>query len=325
MSDTIAFDFAPALSLITRADRIAIASHVDPDPDAIGSLLGLGVALEERGKQVAFLSDGPVQPNMHFLPRAEAITDTLPPGFTPELFIALDSSDPKRLGSVAQPLLADDDIPTLVIDHHATNLMFGEVNVVIVEAAATAEQIVYLLDALDHPISKLVADCLMAGFLGDTVGFSVSSTTPLTMRLAARLMEAGAEVHTLTDRLFNSRQLNEVQLWGMGLLNTTLDDGVLWSVIPYDQREAHDLVGVSRTRLSNMLLTVAAAKVTVSFSETADGNVDISMRARPGYDVGSLALELGGGGHKLAAGCTIPGPLEQAVERVVTTLKAIAS
>lgn len=311
-------------TLIQDAQRIAIASHVDPDPDAIGSLLGLGLALRERGKEVAMLCDGPVRDSMTFLPAAEDIRTELPGDFTPELFIGLDSSDPARLGEAAQALMSDEKVRTLVIDHHATNLRFGDVNFVQVEAASTAEMVLLVLDELGHPLSKPIADCLMVAFLGDTVGFSVSSVTPQTMRLAARLIEAGAEIHRLSDRLFNNRTLEEVQLWGMGMLNTTLEDGVLWSVITWEARQAHGLEDASRSRLSNMLLTVGAADVAASFAENEDGTVDISFRARPGSDVGSVALELGGGGHKLASGCTLAGPLDETIERVIPMLKAAA-
>ncbi|MGF1505757.1 MAG: bifunctional oligoribonuclease/PAP phosphatase NrnA, partial [Anaerolineae bacterium] len=139
-----------AAGLLDSASRIAIACHLGPDPDAIGSLLGLGLAMQERGKTVHLLTDGPIPRSVQWLPSVDQIRLKPLTDEPVDLFVALDSSDPERLGEVGQPLIANDELTTLVIDHHATNTEFGDVNLITVEAAATAEQIVYVLDALQH-------------------------------------------------------------------------------------------------------------------------------------------------------------------------------
>ncbi|HEC24094.1 MAG TPA: bifunctional oligoribonuclease/PAP phosphatase NrnA [Chloroflexi bacterium] len=309
-----------AVALIRASQRIAIAAHVSPDVDAIGSTLGLGLALQSLGKQVLLLSEDGVPENLRFLPGAGLLRDALPPDFVPDLFIGLDSSDPDRLGDIVRPLL-DGRIPVLNVDHHITNLNFGAINVVMPECAATAEVIVVLLDALGVPLGEDVAGCLMAGLVGDTRGFSVASVTPATFEVAARLLAAGADLAAISEAVLNRRSVGILRFWGVALSNLHLEDGLLWATVSLEERRRLDLMEIQKPELTNVLISAEEAEVAVLFTEKPDGLVDVSFRAKPGHDVAGVALALGGGGHPLAAGCEIEGPLDSAVRRVIGLLR----
>lgn len=309
--------------MIEVASRVGIVSHVTPDPDAIGSLLGLGNALRGMGKQVLLLCDDPVPRGLHFLPGSNDILASLPSDWQVDLAIGVDASDPERLGKAwAAMVLAD--VPTLNIDHHITNLSFARVNVVNSEWASTAEGLVEVIDALKLPLSGDVAVCLLTGVIGDTRSFSTSSTTPAALRVAARLMDAGADIAATTEHVFSRRSLATLRLWGLGLSKLHRDGGVLWTAMTMEERRALGVDDSVGSGLSNLMISAEEANISAVFIEQPDGTIDSSFRARPGYDVASVALSLGGGGHALAAGAKLAGPIDQVVAQAVSLLRQAA-
>jgi phosphoesterase RecJ-like protein len=308
---------------LAQAERIVLITHVDPDPDAIGSTLGLGQALLALNKSVAILNDDGVPSDLAFLPGADLFQKTLPDGFSPQVLVCLDSSDTSRLGEVAVPLLSA-GLPIYNLDHHVTNVEYGTLNLIDPDAASTAEMIPPLLDALTVPIDEAIAACLLAGVVGDTRSFSTDSVTPNSLAVGSRLVAAGADIRMITEAIFNRRDYNTLRLWGLALSNVRLEKGVIWTAISADERRQKGLNWVGATGMSNLLLTAQEAKVSAVMTEQDDGKVRLSMRARPGFDVSQTALELGGGGHPLAAGATLEGPLDKAARRVVTKLKKVA-
>ena len=308
-----------AVRLMGSSQRIVIATHVSPDPDALGSLLGLGLGLQSMDKQIAFLCDDPVPSKLRFLPGSDAVTSST--DLQADLFIGVDASDPERLGNCSATWLSA-NIPVLNIDHHITNVNFGTVNLVDPQAAATTEVLPSVLDALGVTITKEIATCLAAGLIGDTRSFATSNVTSNTMHIAARLIEAGIDLATITESVFSKRSLSTLRLWGLGLGNLHMDDSVIWTAISTAERRNIGLRDISDTGLSNILLSAEEANISAVFTEKPDNQVDISFRARPEYDVATVALSLGGGGHSQAAGCLIKGSLEEIIERVIPLLKA---
>jgi phosphoesterase RecJ-like protein len=308
-----------AVRLIEASGRIVMATNVSPDSDAVGSLLGLGLALRSKGKQVALLCDDPAPSRLRFLPSSGEIASST--DLQADLFIGVDASDLERLGKSAAAWLAS-GVPILNIDHHITNVNYGSVNLVDPQAGATAEALLPLLDALGVSISVEIGNCLAVGLVGDTRSFSTSSVTSNTLLAAARLVEAGVDLAMITEQVLHRRSFSMLRLWGLGLGNLSLDESVIWTVIPLAARLEIGLREVGDTGMSNLLISVEQAKLAAVFTEQEDGKVDISFRARPGYDVAALALSLGGGGHTLAAGCMLKGTLDEVVGRVVPLLKA---
>jgi phosphoesterase RecJ-like protein len=309
-------NLADAVRLVQDARRIAIASHISPDSDAIGSMAGLGIALTGINKQVALLCADPVPENLMFLPASDWIADSLPSGFEADLLIALDASDEQRLGEGLQTLL-NGDIPVINVDHHVTNEYYGTVNMVYGDCPATAEVLLRLLDALSISLTPDIATCLMAGLVGDTRGFGIEAVGPDTFLAAARLQAVGVDLPYIVNRVLYWRTVDILRLWGVGLADLHFDEGILWTVLRADRIRELDLLNVGKPELSSLLITAQEANVAVVFTEKQDGKVDISFRAKPGFDVSQVAADLGGGGHRLAAGCLVDRPLDETVKVAV--------
>jgi phosphoesterase RecJ-like protein len=309
---------------LRRASRVLAICHIAPDGDAIGSLLGLGWLLrtlppdQERAITLACADAVPVQ--FAFLPGAGEIVSN-PPSQAWDAVVAIDSSDERRLGACFRR--ADyGGAPVIVLDHHVTNLNFGTLNYVDASAAATAQVMVDLADALRIPIRSEAAACLLTGIVTDTLSFRTSNVTPEVLRIAARLMEAGAALPEITERALNQKPLNVMRLWGLALADLRQERHVVWTLITREMRVRAGAPDTGDGGLASFLISAPEAKVAAVLSEKADGQVEIGLRARNGLDVSELALALGGGGHPQAAGCTIPGPLQDAEARLLPLLFA---
>jgi phosphoesterase RecJ-like protein len=330
-----------SVELIGRSSNVLLICHISPDGDAIGSLLGLGLALQKLGKTPTLACESPVPAKFSFLSGFDAIVNTLH-STSFDLVIGLDSSDLSRLGNVYDSA-ALSGIPLINIDHHITNLHFGDVNLVDASAASTAELILRLLDQLglqldaepsdsspsvvavgsdDDALREAVATCLLTGIVTDTVGFRTSNVTAQVMDAAMRLMKAGASLSHVTHHAFNQRPLSELNLLAQGLNRLHAEDGVAWSEIYLDDRPTCETLEKGDAGLAGMLVRTKEVRMAAVFIESENNQIEVSFRADPGYDVAQLALSLGGGGHPAAAGCTLDGPLEAARERVLPMLRA---
>lgn len=307
-----------AANLISSAERSLLVCHVSPDGDAIGSILGLGLALRRRNQDVVMACADPVPKSQDYLPHADEIVQSPRGAF--DLVVSLDCSDLERLGAAYNPQhLAG--IPIINIDHHPTNIEFGQLNWVEPTAVATAQMLVRLVAALDVPLDVEIATCLLNGIVTDTRGFRTSNTSPEVMQTVSELMNAGASLPELTDRIFNHRPLGTIRLWSLALPHVHLDQRILWGEITQDMRREADYEGNGDAGLVNFMSTADEADIAVVFDELSDGRINVSMRAMPGYDISRIALELGGGGHAQAAGCTLPGPIEEARTDVLKRLQ----
>jgi phosphoesterase RecJ-like protein len=309
---------------LSRALRVLVICHITPDGDAIGSLLGLGwllKALPPEGQRTVTLAcaDG-VPPQFAFLPGAEQIL-TDPPSQAWDAVVSVDSSDERRLGACFRRGEYA-GAPVIVLDHHVTNLNFGALNYVNPAAAATAQVIMELADALQVPIQAEAATCLLTGLVTDTLSFRTSNVTSEVLRIAARLTDAGAVLSEITERALNQKPLNVMRLWGFALSGLRQERKVVWTLIPYETRLRAGAPETGDGGLASFLISAPEAKIAAVLSEKPDGQVEVGLRARNGLDVSALALTLGGGGHPQAAGCTIPGPLADAEARLLPLLFA---
>jgi phosphoesterase RecJ-like protein len=306
------------LDLIRRSRRVLAICHVSPDGDAIGSLLGLGWALKAMDKEVTLACADPVPVFYRYLPGQGEIVRR-PEGMF-DLVISLDCSDKERLGDAYREEYHA--LPLLNIDHHVTNQYFGTANLVDPEAASTAEIVFLLLDELGLPIDPPMAQCLLTGIVTDTRGFRTVSSTPRVLAIANRLMAAGASLPEIVGRTLDRRPLAMIRLWGQALPGAQLRGKILWAEITEAMRAEAGLTTVDDGGLVNFLLTAEEAEVAVVFSEKNGGQeVEVSFRARPGWDVAQVALSLGGGGHMLASGATVRGKLAEVREGVLALLE----
>ncbi len=302
--------------LLRRARHILVATHVSPDPDGIGSLLAVGAILDRIGAEHTLLSRDGVPYDADFLPGIERIVTEAPALF--DLAIVLDCSDPRRIGSAADRL---SEAFVINIDHHPTNLLFGDMNVVDVSALSTC-QIVYRLAAtLGLSLTKDVASCLLAGLVGDTQCFRIASTDQRALDDAAALMDSGADLGAAARGVYGSRPVGHVSLWGAVLSGAVWEGDIVSASVTLAARRAAGVPDDDDAGIVNFLQSIRGTRAAVIFSERSDGATGVSLRSVPGVDVAAVAAEFGGGGHRQAAGCTVTGSMADVRTRVLARLR----
>jgi len=308
-----------ASQLIQSAHRPLLICHIAPDGDAIGSLTGLGRALRQMGLEPIVACSDPIPARFNHIPGVGAIVQDVGAAF--DLVVSLDCSDLERLGHFPQmPTFAS--TPLLNIDHHLTNLNFGDVNLVDPDASSTAEVVLRLLEYMALPLDAELATCLLTGIVTDTRGFRTSNVTTQVIEAALQLMRAGASLPYITHYSLNRRPTTAIHLWGAALAQLRVVGRVIWTSIPLAMRRAAGYTGNGDAGLVSFLVSADDADAAVVFVEREDGRVEVGLRAAPGFNVAQVALQLGGGGHALAAGCTLPGPLEEVQAQVLVALQA---
>jgi phosphoesterase RecJ-like protein len=303
--------------LVQIARRILLVSHVAPDGDAIGSLLGLALLLQDQGKELTLACEDPVPELYTWLPGSSTIVRQASGPY--DLIISLDCSDERRMGSVFDEGLRG--IPLLNIDHHVTNTLFGTVNWVDPSSVATAQMILTLADALGWALSPSVAACLLNGLVTDTRSFRTYNVDTAAIRAVLRLMEAGAELNEIARRALDQRPLAAVRLWGQAIDGLETDGEILWAEVTRTMRQRWGIDENGDAGLANFLSGVRESKIVVVFTERDNGSIDVGMRSVPGYDVAKVAYRLGGGGHPQASGCTLEGDLGAVRERVLEEVR----
>ncbi len=301
------------------AEKILIVSHIRPDGDAIGSVLGLGLSLQLIGKQVQMvLADGVPQSFRH-LPGVDQLKQHPDGEF--DLICVVDCSDLQRAGNA----LNGYPQPDLNIDHHITNLNFAHVNLVDPQAVATAEILAELILALDLPMPPSVAAALLTGLITDTIGFRTSNMQPNSLRLAARLMEFGADLPELYRRALVTRSFEAARFWGAGLSTLEKEGRMVWATLTLADRKAAGYPGRDDADLVTVLSSIEDADIALIFVEQPDNHIKVSWRAQPGFDVSQIALQFGGGGHPPASGADIAGGLAEVQARVLEATRALMS
>lgn len=310
---------AVAAARIRAAERIWLGTHLDPDGDAIGSLLGLAHMLRAAGKTVVCACQDRPSRDSRGLPGVEWLVDDRPDQV--DLAIALDAADAGRLGRVHSPETWQAQ-PTIVVDHHVSNPGYGDVNVIDPSAASTAEMLIDLADALGMPISAEAAACLLTGIVTDTLGFRTSGTTLRTMAAAQRLMAAGASLADICQRAFFSQPLATLRLAGRVLGTLEVDGPFVIARLTQSDMAAIEGATNENSDITRLLQTAAEPRVIAFVRERSDGAIDVSLRAKPGVDVVKAAQALGGGGHPQAAGAHVRGTMDVVVEAVRQALHA---
>ena len=291
---------------LRAAKKIVVVSHVRPDGDAIGSLLGMGLALQNAGKSVQMVLVDGVPSSFRHLEGSELIVKE--PNGEHDTFITVDCADFKRVGKVFENF----GQPDVNIDHHKTNEKFGKLNLIEAEEVATAAILTNHLPEWGFPITKSIAAALLTGIITDTLGFRTSNTTPESLRQCATLMETGVDMPDLYMRSLVRKSYPAARSWGAGLSSMEQKDGIVWGTLTLDDRKKSGYSGNDDADLINLISAIDGNKVGMIFVEQSDNHVKISWRAlEPGIDVSQVAKHFKGGGHAAAAGADIPGSLNE--------------
>lgn len=305
---------------IHKAEHVYIGTHIDPDGDAVGSLLGLAWVLKNLGKEVTAACADPVPEVYAFLPGADSVTHR--PPTNEDLIVSLDAGSLDRLGKLYVPDRFAGK-PLANIDHHVTNTKFGDVAIVDPEAAATGEILHLLVDRLGIPLTLPAATCLLTGILTDTRSFRTSNTTPRVLEVAARLMQEGGALVDIAQQVFESKPLAALRLLGHVLQAMQKTDRIIWSEVTQEMVRRCDAKPEHASNIINLLNSTRDADIAILFREDDDGSVDVGFRSKPGIDVSGIAAALGGGGHPQASGCRLSGPLSETRNRVLATVRAM--
>lgn len=319
---TVWAQWAEANAALEGARKLLVVTHVNPDGDAIGSMLGLALALRERDYTVTTAVDGGVPEFLQFLRSSAKVEHRLKRGHW-DVMISVDASDEERSG-VCGAFGRARSQKVINLDHHPTNTGFGDVFLVMPEAVSSTEVVYEWLVRLGHPISQPVATALLTGLVTDTMGFRTSNVSAGTLGVVQKLMEAGASLTDVTARALVAKPYSTIELWKQVLPSVIIDNRIISAVVTQADLKAAHILDVTDGGLVSLLASVQEAVIAVVFKETAERRVEISLRCKPGYDVGVVALGLGGGGHTQAAGATIDGPLAAAIARVTPLLQAAA-
>ncbi len=301
---------------LASASRIVIASHVRPDGDAIGALLGLGLALQDAGKQVQMILVDGCPASFRYLAGSDQIQHA--PQGEHDTFITVDCADFKRVGKIFENF----GQPDINIDHHVTNEKFGKLNLIEAEEVATAAILTNHLPEWGLKITQPVAAALLTGIITDTLGFRTANTTPESLRQAASLMETGVDMPEIYMRALVRRSFPSARYWGAGLSSLESEHGIVWGTLTLADRKKTGYGGNDDADLINIISAIDGNKVGMIFVEQADQHVKISWRAlEPGINVSPIAKHFGGGGHAAAAGADIPGALSEIQPLVLKTTK----
>lgn len=311
-----------AAELVGNAKDVTLVAHVQPDADALGSALAVGLALRQRGTTVRVtfgeLADAPE--SLRRLDVANLIVSPDEVPAAPELLIALDTSSRARLGCLSDRV--DTSGAVLVVDHHTTSERFGTHHLVDPDAEATAVLALRLIDALGVRLDQAIARCLYAGLVTDTSCFRRADEG--THAIAARLLAAGVDPTVTTRELMDTHpfgwlsmlgtvlgraRLEPTAAQGMGLVHTTV---LLADAAGMRSEEVESVVDLVRT--------TEEAEVAAVLKEIVADQWSVSLRAKQRIDVAAAATELGGGGHRLAAGFTTNGTVEDILDALRAAL-----
>lgn len=330
---TNAHQAAPAIAACVAGKRhILLITHVNPDGDAVGSLLGLGLYWEQQGHQVTMLAPTPLPQYTLRLRSVERIRvysespvyqETLPLPESVDLIALVDTGDIRRIARIYEEQRAYLEArPLIVIDHHATNAGEGTVNLIDASLSSTCELIYQLLRAWDARITPEIATALLMGIITDTQSFKTSNTTPSALRAAADLIELGGDRELIMKDVYANIPFETAKLLSLALSELRREGEIAWTHVTQVMQRSVGASDDAAAEVTEYIANLGGLKATALFKERRDGSVKVSLRSVPSVDVAAVAQQFGGGGHRQAAGATLPGPLHEAEARLLAALRA---
>jgi phosphoesterase RecJ-like protein len=315
---------ATAAAILQAAPSIALACHINPDPDALGSMLGLSEFLRTLGKEtVCSFGNEPFElPRwLSVLPGADAIVPPRDFPKAPPVFVTCDTASLDRLGALVGRVDRAGEV--IWIDHHRSNDGLGTVPLIDPAASSTAEMVVRLIDAMGGPLPDTSAICLYAGLVTDTGRFQYESVTPEAIRLGARLREHPFDHARLAQALYEDNAYAYLKLLGGVLqrLNFVPEVRLVWTSLTQQQMNESGIHPSETDDLIDIIRTAREADVAAVIKQQLDGRFKVSMRSRGDHDLSAIAALHGGGGHRLASGYTSKVGLDETVQQLIDALK----
>ena len=301
-------DLRRVADVIAANDRFLLTTHENPDGDSLGSVLATKLVLEQLGKDVAMYLTGqtPLPREYAFMPLRE-LSRRLPDDTDGRILLALDCANERRIGPGAEELL--DRVKLVVdVDHHHDNTRFGDINAIVADASSTGEILADLFRELGVRITPEIAEALYIAIVTDTGRFQYTNTTPKALRLAAELVEAGADVHRVFQGVYENVDFAKLKLLARALDHATIFEGGRM-IVSYLERADFEAAGAEEPYsegIIDYLRAVEGAELAALIREPPSRNGPtrrVSLRTRDeDVDVSAIARKSGGGGHRQAAG-----------------------
>lgn len=314
-------EFTRLVENIDKHERFLLLSHVDPDGDAIGSLIALLLLLRRKGKKaLAYDRDG-VPEIYRFLKRSDQIVSTIPPSERFDVAIFLECPTLQRAGDECAPLLAK--VPLWInIDHHMENSGYGHINIIDPGLCAIGQVVFDLFAAMQEPVDPASAEAIYAAIMTDTGSYKYANTTPRAHEISARLIEQGVNPHEIYQEIYENVNTSAALIAARAHSTLEIEDGVSCITITRAMLEetgakpedTHDIISLGRG--------IKDVEVALLFRET-EGGVKVSLRSRNHVNVNKIAVRFGGGGHLRAAGCTLEGDMKQAKEKIFAAVRGV--
>jgi len=318
-------DLEAAARAIARAESLALACHVSPDGDALGSMLGFFHLV--RGGSTPVVASFPepfeVAPHYRDLPGLELLTPPTEFPAEPDVMITFDCGALGRLGDLQHAAKSAREL--IVLDHHVSNDRYGSINVIDPDAAATAVVVRRLAERLNLPLNRDAAMCLYAALVCDTGRFQYDTTTPKVFDFASELSEFDLPISTLSRHLFEEHRFTYLQLVADVLAHAQLnvERGFVWAAVRHADLERHGVSIDEAEGLIDIVRRTKEAEVSAVLKEEEGGRVRVSLRSLGAVDVRLVAEGEGGGGHRFAAGFTSMDSIETIVARIEAALPVV--
>lgn len=312
---------------VKKSKKILINCHRGPDSDSVGSALALSEVLKTLGKEVSVICPSDIPADLGFLHGADSIKRVNFSTFDfseYDLFFVIDSSTYAMVTG-----LKDSDSPsinTIVIDHHISNERFGKINLVDAKITSTGELLYKVFEDWQVTIDQKIAECLLTGIIGDTGSFQYQNVGQGTLRIAATLMDAGADKDRIIYNIYRNIDFKEVKMWGKFIESMKIEDNFVWSAISLSTYKDFGEYPYAKEDVANLFFPIVKnTDFGIVMVETNEEVLSVSFRSRSGFDVSKIAEEVGGGGHKAAAGARIEGLIfQEAVNKVLTAARKYA-
>ena len=301
--------------------RFLLATHVNPDGDAIGSLGALALVLEGMDKEVVAYCQDEVPGFLQFLPYADRIVSEIPGPDRFDVAVVLDCGELDRIGNAAEILQHVQKI--IHIDHHSSGNDFGQLNLVRPECSSTAEILYEIFQAIPVSLSPEAAENIFTAILTDTGSFRFANTTARALAIAAEMVSLGVEPEKIAAQVYDSMSPERLQLLSLSLETLTLrDNGRLAAMLVSRQMlEETGTTTIDTDGFVNYPRAIGTALMAIFFREMDGGQVNVSLRSRGGVNVAEFARSHGGGGHHNAAAFRTQGSLSEVMENVLEAAK----
>jgi len=307
---------------IKKFSRFLIASHINPEGDSIGSQIAMAYLLKKLGKEAVILNDGPVPNLLQFLKGTEHVLKEMPHNFDYQAVIILDCPDLTRIGRVSEYIKKESVI--INIDHHISNINFGDFNWVDPETSSAGEMVYGLFKAFKARIDPDEAVVLYTAIMTDTGSFRYSNTSSKTHRIAAELIDIGVKPYEMYTRIYETSSVQDTNLLGEALqtMKLTEDRKIAWLWVTKEMLKKTRASLEGTEGIINFARSIDGVEIAILFRETGTENrVKVSFRSKGKVDVNKLASAFGGGGHPTASGCTVFGKIEDVEKKVIDKAK----